>query len=84
MLIESDYLKNQIKEMAEVTERNDPGGDCALHHACNMVRATLEAMLETIDAIERYSSRSDIGPMEVDGEKPHLDTDILEEAGFEL
>ena len=73
MLIESEYLKKQIKEMAEVTERNAPGGDCALHHAYNMVRATLEAMLKTIDAIERHTVQ-----------KRNPDDKLLEDCNFEL
>lgn len=62
MLIESEYLKMQIRDMAEVVEKNDPGKPFASHYAYNMVRSTLDSILASIYAIERYTKgRADNG-----------------------
>ncbi len=58
MLIESEYLKRQIRDMAKVVEECDPGGTCPSHHAYNMVRTTMDSILETIEVLERYARRA--------------------------
>ena len=71
MLIESEYLKRQIKSMEQIVEKNDPGDSSVSHHAWSMVTATLNCISATIEAIEKHST---------------IDVDIrlLEDSGFEL
>lgn len=57
MLIESEILKNEIRNMAIVLDNEDTGG-IFVHDALNIGRSTLEYILRVIDALERYGGRS--------------------------
>lgn len=61
MLIESEYLKKQLRQMMAHVDELDKDEPEVLHHAYEMIRSTLRCVMSTVRALEQAEAALDAG-----------------------